>query len=100
MIPKEQTFELGRFFFGGTKWNVFQIHHEWVRSCWVSDSISCMFFGNTSSEREAIQRNNCHLNNLIIQSSSLPVGYPAYVSAIRDSTIEPLKGTYFEKDDE
>jgi hypothetical protein len=63
-------------------WAVFQMRHEWIRALWCHDFRDVLFYGQSNSERMAIQNNNRFLNNVIIQASDLPVGYPAYVSGV------------------
>ncbi|KAH0795767.1 pecanex-like protein 1 isoform X1 [Histomonas meleagridis] len=67
------------------EWSVYKINSEHVRSLWAYEEHDLMYHMNSESERTSIQSNQGALNNLVIQSCDLPVGYPAYVSPILNS---------------
>lgn len=70
-------------------WHVFQINQEYVRALWSNECHDILFHLNDEPERISIQENVLFLNNHIIQSCDLPVGYPAYVSSIVNSFSTP-----------
>lgn len=80
-----------RFTFSITNWNIYQMKHEWIRALWSSDIRTLLFYHNDDRERQSIQFNGRFFNNIIIQACDLPNGYPAFVSEIMDSEINPFK---------
>jgi hypothetical protein len=63
-----------------SKWNVFAIQREVVRTFWATETQSQVFWGEHYAERESIQSHWRFLHNLILQSADSPTGYPALVS--------------------
>ncbi|OHT03611.1 hypothetical protein TRFO_28985 [Tritrichomonas foetus] len=70
-----------------SKWTVFKLKREYVRSIWATECHEVVGLNNNDSERTAMQKNVTHLHNLIIQTSDLPMEYPAYVSDIQQSVF-------------
>ncbi|EAY02568.1 hypothetical protein TVAG_116220 [Trichomonas vaginalis G3] len=70
-------------------WNFFSYNSYAARSLWQSEATSCLYFQNDNQERNSIQSNHFHLNNLVIQACNQPIGYPAYVSPVLTSYAHP-----------
>lgn len=68
-----------------TQWTVFRMKNEFIRAFWTNESRSSVFFGENNSERQNIQAHPLMLNNMILQTSDLPTGYPGFVSPILSS---------------
>ncbi|OHT03657.1 hypothetical protein TRFO_28924 [Tritrichomonas foetus] len=79
-----------RFNMYDVPWNVFKLRHEWIRALWNNEARDLLFYHNDDTERMSIQYNPAFLNNMILQACDLPIGYPAYVSKIMDSFINPF----------
>lgn len=70
-----------------SKWNIFSLQREFVRSIWASECRNIIALGNFDNERVAMQENVKYLHNLIIQTSDIPTEYPILISKIRNSLI-------------
>lgn len=79
-----------RFSFQTTSWGVYQINHEYARALWGHEARDVLFYKNNEEERLAIQMNPMFLNNLIVQTCEMPIGYPAYTSEIFEAYYNPL----------
>lgn len=66
-------------------WSVFRLQRDFVRHIWMSEAVSVIFFNNESGEREAMQRDQIQLHNMIVQSSDVPMEYPAFISPVTES---------------
>lgn len=79
-----------RFKLNRKEWTVFKMNHEWMRALWSNDVRDIIFYSETDGERDSIQQNEAFLNNMILQSADIPVGYPAFTSEIIDSYLNPF----------
>lgn len=71
-------------------WSFWGYNSAMCKSIWASEAVSKLYFQEDQIERLAIQSNNCHLHNIITQSCNHPIGYPAFVSPIVTSYVNPF----------
>jgi hypothetical protein len=92
----ESPAELLRFKVDVKSWNVYRVDQEVMRGLWVNEIRDYMFFAQTDAERLSISENLNFLNNMILQSCDVPVGYPALTTPFIESLVNPWAVTRFE----